>query len=482
MKKRYKLFLLVAFVVLVFHTRAQVKTDSVFLLPEEVIPFTINNFYQLVVANHPVAKQTVLLSDMARQEIRLARGNFDPKLEASILKKRFEGKEYYSIINGGIKFPTYFPVDPTIGVDRNVGQNLNPERYIDDEFNYRQFYAGLSLPLGKGLFTDDRRTALKQAELFKEMTEADQVKIINKLLLDVAKDYWQWYHDYYYSRLTERNAAIAENIFNRVKINALNGELAAIDTVQAKITLQQRQIEYQESLLNFRNTSLHLSIHLWDSVGDPSLLPDNFAPTLVPDENILTLEELVDKAHDRHPDLLKIRVKIRQLEADQRLAKEYLKPTLNLNYYFLNQPFDPEWNTSLVWGDNYKFGMDFSMPVFLRKERAKVAQASIKITSTDYEQKLLERTVINQIQAAYNDFTYKRSILEQQQQMVTGYERLLAAEIVNLENGESDLFKINVQQEKLLQSQAKALKLLTELEKQKANLYWAAGTSYAYPN
>ena len=49
------------------------------------------------------------------------------------------------------------------------------------------------------------------------------------------------------------------------------------------------------------------------------------------------------------------------------------------------------------------------------------------------------------------------------------------AEILNLENGESDLFKINVQQEKLIVSQTKLLKLKAEYEKLKATLYWAAG-------
>jgi hypothetical protein len=51
----------------------------------------------------------------------------------------------------------------------------------------------------------------------------------------------------------------------------------------------------------------------------------------------------------------------------------------------------------------------------------------------------------------------------------------LKAEILNLENGESDLFKINIQQEKLIQSQSKLLKLMADYEKLKATLYWAAG-------
>ena len=59
--------------------------------------------------------------------------------------------------------------------------------------------------------------------------------------------------------------------------------------------------------------------------------------------------------------------------------------------------------------------------------------------------------------------------------MVNNYNRLLQAELVNLENGESDLFKINIQIEKLIQSQSKLIKLLGDYEKQKAFLYWAAG-------
>jgi hypothetical protein len=66
--------------------------------------------------------------------------------------------------------------------------------------------------------------------------------------------------------------------------------------------------------------------------------------------------------------------------------------------------------------------------------------------------------------------------MQQQRDMVRNYERLLEAELLNLEQGESDLFKINVQQEKLILSQTKWLKLLAEFEKQKAYLYWAAGT------
>ena len=453
--------------------------DSLFVLPDSVKPFSIENFYQLIVQNHPVAKQAGLLSEVARQEIRMARGNFDPKLEVEFLSKNYQDQEYYSIMNGSVKFPSILPVDPVIGVEKNSGAYLNPERYIDDEFNYQQFYAGISLPLGRGLITDERRAALRQAELFREMTEAEQVKLINKLLLDAAKEYWQWYYAYYHYQLLNRSVGIAQEIFRRTMVNYEYGEAAQMDTVQAKITWQQRIIDQQEAYLEFQNTGINLSTFLWDSLSNPLTLDMHWAPVRQPELWLMTasgLEELSNQAKASHPELQKLNIKLQQLEVERKLAAEYLKPQLNLNYYLLNQPFDPDWNTSLQFTDDYKFGIDFSFPVFLRKERSKLAQTKLKLTSTQFELTLTEREIINEISSTYNQLVNLQSVMQQQRDMVRNYERLLDAELLNLEQGESDLFKINVQQEKLILSQTKLLKLLAEFEKQKAYLYWAAGT------
>lgn len=471
--------LILIFIVCYSH-RVQAQQDSLFVLPDSVKAFTLENFYFLILENHPTAKQTNLLTDIARQEIRLARGNFDPKLEISYLQKNLDGTEYYDLLDGSLKFPTILPVDPKIGVQRNQGQYVNPENYISDEFKYQQFYAGVSVPLGRGLITDERRTALRQAELFGDMTEADQIKLINKLLLDATKEYWQWYYAYYNYRIQNNGVRLAQEIFRRVKINTLQGEAAVIDTVQAQITLQERLVQQQEALLSFRNVGIQLSTYLWDSLGNPLQLPTNFAPVRPSENWSLTkgdLEELKNQAKENHPDLRKLSIKLQQLDVERRLAAEYLKPTLDANYTFLNQPFDPRWNSSFNFGEDYKFGFDFAFPIFLRKERAKLGQTKIKISSTTFERGLAERDVLNQIEAAYNTLDVTGSMIAQLSSMVANYERLLQAEFMNLENGESDLFKINIQQEKLINSQAKFLKMLSEYEKSKALLYWSAGVS-----
>ena len=462
--------------------KAQLKTsfDSLWMLPDSVQPFTMEAYFSLILKNHPVARQANLLPEIARQEIRMALGNFDPKLEAGFDTKRYDDKLYYSIASGSLKIPTRSPITAILGADRNTGTYLNPEHYIGDEFNYIQYKAGLSIPLGQGLLTDERRTALKQAFLFQEMNQAEQVKIINKVLLEAAKHYWDWHYAFHSYRLITRNVTIASDIYELVRMNHHQGEASAVDTIQAVITLQQRRLEQQEAWLNLQNSRITLANALWDSTGNPMMPDAHWAPVFDVVQDVPSkaqLEELISQAKENHPELRKIDVKLRQLETEKRLAKEYLKPNLHINYYALNQPVNPEGE---LFGDvtgSYKFGLGFSMPIFLRKERSKLSLINLKLSHAALEQISRQRAVLNELEIAYNRLVTQYAVIEMQFAMMQNYERLLQAEVLNLTQGESDLFKINIQQEKLLQTQTKWLKLVAEFEKQMAYLYWAAGSS-----
>lgn len=460
-------------------SQAQQALNDVLQLPDSVTTFTLDNLYASMWQYHPLIKQADLLSDMAQQDIRFARGAFDPKVEVQGNLKEYDQKEYYNKWYGSFIVPTWFPVDPKIGIERNTGTYLSIENQLPDEDYNRQLFAGLTLPIGRGLFTDERRATLKQAQLGVTLAEAEKIKLINKVLLEAAKDYWQWYYAYFNYRLNIRNAEIAEEIFRRVRLNSQLGEASGLDTLQADITRQQRQVERQESYLDLINSSVKLSNHLWDSLGNPLQISARLAPLPVGEAEVFSnaaLEQLLRLASQNHPELQKLSVKLDQLEIDRRLAVEFLKPRLNLNYNFLNQPLRPtgEFET-FTFLNNYKFGLDFYMPILLRKERAKVAQTRLKIQNTTYERTQAEREIINQVQATFNQLVNTNTLLRQQNAMASNYQRLLQGELLNLENGESDLFKINVQQEKLIQSQSKLLKLRAEFEKQKASLYWAAG-------
>lgn len=451
---------------------AQKGMDSVYMLPDSATSFSLDELYRVILEFHPVANQANLLGEAARQELRLARGGFDPTINLNIDRKEFDDKKYFNRLDGYVAIPSWFPVNPKAGIVRTTGDFLNPAETIPGD---HQLYAGISIPVGRGLFTDERRAAVQKARLFQTMAEAEQIKMINGLLLKAAKDYWEWYRAYYQFRLLNQATAIATALFDRVRMAEKMGEASVIDTVQAKVILQTRLIERQEALLDFQNTGILLSNYLWDQEMQPLDLSLRIAPILTAQDRTLlsfqTVQDLTNLAMANHPDMVKMRTKLKQLEVEGRLAREFLKPRLDLSYALLSVPNPVE----IRLGHDFKFGLDFSIPVFLRKERSKVATNALEINSTQFQQSIMQREIQNEITAIFNQLINTSTVISQVGEMVDLYSRILEAEFTNLENGESDLFKINIQQEKLIQSQVKLLKLDADYQKLKAQLYWTAG-------
>lgn len=456
---------------LVAQEQDTVRQDSVRILEFE-------RFYGYVINHHPIVSQARLLTKDAALQLRLARGSFDPKLEGSWDFKNYTDTEYHNIADVALKIPTWFPIDPKVGIERTSGEYLNREHFISDKTDNRQIYLGVSLPIGKGLFIDQRRATVKQAQLLQDMAEAEQVKEINKVLLTAAKDYWQWYFAFKNYELIQQSIGIAQDIFDRTKVAYEYGETAAIDTVLAKIALQSRRVDFQQANVERIKASLKLSNHLWTEEGIPLEIADNVGPeeTIINRFNEELIGDLVALARENHPELLKLNLKNESLFIDRRLARENMKPRLDLNYTLLDQPLAPNGESpGLMLDDNYKVGVSFGFPIFLRKERAKLGQIDVKMQRNNYERDYKEREIVNDIAARYNAVLATRNILQQQQDMVANYQLILAAERLNLQNGESDLFKINVQFEKLINSQTKLFKLRSEYQKNIASLYWAAG-------
>ena len=65
---------------------------------QEKVPERFNQdiFFKLVKENHPIAVQANMRIEMGLAKIQEARGGFDPKIQAEVAEKYFQGKEYKS--------------------------------------------------------------------------------------------------------------------------------------------------------------------------------------------------------------------------------------------------------------------------------------------------------------------------------------------------------------------------------------------------
>ena len=436
---------------------------------------SIKSVFEYVYAFHPVIKQAKLLPQQARFEIREARGFFDPKFAADFAEKKYDGKFYYNNLNAALKVPAWIG-EFKGGLERNRGVFVNGENSTPDA---GLIYAGYSLPLGAGLFIDERRNALRQAQQLTKIADAEQVKIINKTLLNVSNDYWEWYFSWRQLDFISNADSLAKQRFRFVKEVASLGNSSMLDTVEAFGNMLQRDIQLEQSKLELKNARLRLSVHLWDSIARPLELSNAAIPFYInPLEysfSIGLLDSLRNFALINHPELLKIEGKLTQLTFEKRFRNEMLKPTVNLDYNFLTQGNTPNVAQNIFLSNNYKFGLSVGMPLFLRKERGKLQVVKTKISLQELEMIETRRSVGVEVNTRYNELKNLEVQLKRQNEVVIALQTLLSGEIIKFQNGESSLFVVNMRETNLINAGIKLAEFESKFAKSIAYLFWASG-------
>ncbi|MCG9879761.1 MAG: TolC family protein [Bacteroidia bacterium] len=445
-------------------------------------------FYDQVLKYHPMAKAANLLPEMAKAELRSARGAFDPVIQTQVRGKQTNDKNSYQYIEPQIKIPTLPGIDFKAGLDQSSGISVNPEvgKYNEltggtRDVQYQLFYAGVSVPVLRGLFTDVRRNELRQAQLLQGLNQAEQVSQINKLLLEAAKVYWDWQQSYEQYRLMRENFLLAQNRLNFIVQRILAGEEKPIDSVEAWVEYQRREALLLEQTLVFQNSGLTLSNYLWSDQNQPLQLSPGVIPsslgsniTLVSTDSI---QKLSSNAQTQHPDIQKLSFKVKQSELDRKLALENLKPQLNLEYIpFQTYTAGSRDEVDGLFMKNYKYGITFYSSVFLRKERGKLQLTNYKLQQSQFQLQQGKRDIENRILIAYNQLETARQMIEIQQRLVQNASLLRNAEEMRFESGESSLFLINQRERALLEAQSKLAELSAKYAKAKYQLQWASGT------
>lgn len=449
------------------HSKAQ---DTVFLSQPD--------FLQMVYEFHPLASQARLLNDFAKQQLRFARGGLDPGIKGNYESKNFKGSRYYEYFGTSVEVPFWLG-DLKAGFDQNSGSRISNDRFTVDG---GVSYVGISLPVLQGLVIDERRNAILQAKAFQTIAEAERVKLINKLLLSAAKDYWDWAFAFERYALLNEAYDLALFRFTSIKERAIQGDAAFVDTLEAFLQVQNFDVQLQQASVDYINMRLMLSTYVWDSTGSPALLLNNVFPTWqnvarsLPDT--LELSELKLFASQNHPELIKLEGKLEQLEVERKLAVEKFKPRLDLNYNYLfaGREFPGQQEVSAFqWDRSAKFGVDYKIPIIFRAERAKYQIAKIKIRETEFERSQTNRQVINNVETTYNELVNLFKISNIQVQIVSNNLALREAEQRRFDNGESSLFIINARDVTLVNSRIKLYELRAKYAKNLVALQWAAG-------
>ena len=158
---------------------------------------------------------------------------------------------------------------------------------------------------------------------------------------------------------------------------------------------------------------------------------------------------------DNHPKLISLQRKIDMLTLDRKLKSNMLLPKLDIGYYYLSEPsyFD---NYRL---EDYKIGLNFSFPIFLRKERGTLNLAKLKLQDSQLDLNLERLQLDNKVKAGRVEINTLQNQITITNTLVEDYFKMLQSEERLFSFGESSLFLINSRENSLITSQISKINL-----------------------
>jgi len=442
------------------------QNDSLQILP-------VQYFIEKVKQHHPLAKVANIAIEKAEANLLTARGGFDPVLEFDARQKTFDSKNYYTYNNAEIKVP--LPVgDIKTGIERNGGQFLESEITSG-----RSSYAGIEVPLAKGLLIDKRRAFLQQARIAIQQNTAQQRALVNDLLLDAYESYYQWAGNYRLFNIFSSYVKVSNDRLRLIRISQQNGDRAVMDTIEAFTQLQNFIILQGEAQVKMMTAKFMLNNFIWDANG----LPQNIAETIIPDTSLISasistqaLLDLIQLGITQNPILQQNRFKIDILQVERRLKFQGLLPTVNVKGNLLSRDFYAFKNNGIAFLDNNNYwGIDIKIPLRFREGRGEYRLAKLKVVESNWELKQKTLETENKVRDYFNQFTLIEKQLVVANDAYKNFSTLLKNELLRFTNGESSLFLVNTRENKVFEIQQKLIELQVKLLKAKYGLDWAAG-------
>lgn len=424
---------------------------------------------------HPVAKQSALIPTAGDEELKAARGGFDPRVYGSFNTKELNESVYYNKQEAGIKLPTFGGIELDANYERNSGNYLNPE--VTNTAGLLS--AGIQLNLGRDLFIDQRRAALRQAQFFAEQSKEEQKQMLNKLFEQSAQAYWSWAQAQANVNVLEKGVELAFERFEAVKESFRLGDLPGIDTVEAYTQVQAIQDRYLKAQNNLYMYRQELITYLWDEDLNPLEINDNIYPqNLKATQNLepANKEEYINLL-EAHPALKIQDYQIKQAEVDRRFKADRLKPKVFVKYNYLTEETGTVPEAALLT-NNYKLGFGVSSSLFLRRERGRLNVADLNLKEQRFRRTDTHALLKANLQNTLN--TYENTIdrLTIFKSNVINLERLLLAEQTRFEMGESSLFLINSREIRYIEAQTILNILHSEALINFAQLKSASGTAW----
>lgn len=427
---------------------------------------SVKEVIDMVHNNHPLVVASRMESARGKATLRKSRGAFDPRfhIETNEKKQKYinqfgnPGVFTYQKEGAHLSLPTRSPLKIESGYESGRGNLVNGENYT---LKGGLRYAGLSIPVLKGLITDERRTTLAKSKLFKNQSiEVQKIQLLD-LSERVWKDYVLWFIAFQQRNAYATGAKLSldrqEALRELFKAGGCNG----MDTLENFIQLELFRTREKEWMVNTTKQRLQLSRHLWsfdESKNEWSALAIN--EQTEPSEDFFNYLDSLFQSNKPNvidisgiPDIKSLTFTVEQQRLNYKLKKWDLLPTFDLQY---QQLFGNSFQDYEI-GTDRRFGLSFSTPLFLRKERGEMKIAEIKWQQESLKFQFKQNEAKLKIAALYQQGEIYKDVYEHLRNVESGYLRLFQLERNKFDSGDGTVFLLNTRENRYLNARVKTI-------------------------
>jgi outer membrane protein TolC len=383
---------------------------------------------------------------IADGDVTLAEGRFDLNLKGNY-DGDFLGFYRNDVVSAGVTQATSFQ-----GMSWFAGYQIGRGSYPSYEGKLQtdtggEYKIGARLPVFRDRAIDSRRAELQKALIGRRVADLgiDQQRLLITQL--AMRRYYDWLAAGQRYQAASDVLRVAEQRDQQLKDASDLGQIPRIDVTDNQRAILTRRAQVVEALRGLELTSIELSLFLRDDRGDPRLVsPDELPPAFpeLKEFDAKRLQEDIELAIRRRPEITRFAAQRDQVEVDRRLAENQLMPNIDVAMSYTRQLGE---RIVRRGPDDLIASLIFDLPAQRRAARGREISTLARIEQFDQRERFARDQVTAEVRDAYSALraAFQRAqVLKQEVQVARELED---AERVRFKLGDGTLFLVNLREQ-----------------------------------
>ncbi len=424
-------------------------------------PLTLEEVLRSVERHYPPLLAALQDRAVAAADVLAATGRFDLSLKSGYEGDYF-GKYRNDIYRTGVEQATQFQ-----GMTYFAGYQLGRGEFASYDGKLQtdlggEWKAGFKLPLLRDRSLDARRAELQKARIGQRIADlgVDQQRLV--ILQMATRRYYEWVAAGLRHQVARSVLQVAEQRDGQLREAARLGQIPAVDVTDNQRAILTRRAQAIEAERGLQQASIELSLYYRDDSGAPALPDPGRLPAAFPalrDIDEQRLQDDIELAWKRRPEIRRFREQRSQVEVDRKLAQNLLLPGVDLSMSFSSQLGERR----VGRGPNDLIAsLAFDLPAQRRVAKGRDLAALARIEQFDQRERFARDQIAAEVRDAYSALkaAYERARVLREEVDVA--RQLETAERVRFELGEGNLFLVNLREQATYETELRELAALTE--------------------